>query len=89
MGVDTGFVISTWGFYGTVGGLSFAEEAMKIVKDGLELISESKKVELEGKWEQLRVDEIEHYFTKLELIREQMKLVLEANDAGDRSDEFV
>ncbi|KAH7864597.1 hypothetical protein Vadar_031540 [Vaccinium darrowii] len=39
------------------GGWSFGEEAVKIVKDGFELLSESKKVELEGKWEQLRVDE--------------------------------
>ncbi|KAH7864510.1 hypothetical protein Vadar_030375 [Vaccinium darrowii] len=78
MGVDTGFVISAGGFCESVSGWSLDEKAMKIVKDGLELISESKKVELEGKWEQLRVDEIEHYLKKMDLIREQMMLVLEA-----------
>ncbi|KAH7862486.1 hypothetical protein Vadar_005526 [Vaccinium darrowii] len=78
MGVDTGFVISTGGFCESVSGWSLDEEAVKIVKNGLELISESKKVELEGKREQLRVDEIEHDLKKLDLIREQMILVLEA-----------
>lgn len=40
--------------------------------------SKNKKVELEGKWEQLMMDETEHYLKKLDLIREQMMLVLEA-----------
>ncbi|KAH7847516.1 hypothetical protein Vadar_027067 [Vaccinium darrowii] len=71
------------GFYGSVGGWSFDEKAVIIVKDGLELISESKKVEFEGKWEQLRVDEIEHYLTKLDLIREQMMLVIETMKSYD------
>ncbi|KAH7864790.1 hypothetical protein Vadar_033857 [Vaccinium darrowii] len=89
MGVDTGFVISAGGFCESVRGWSLDEETVKIVKDGLELISESKKVELEGKWEQLRMDEIDHYLNKLDLIHEQMILVLDANDADDRSDEVV
>ncbi|KAH7838428.1 hypothetical protein Vadar_026253 [Vaccinium darrowii] len=52
--------------------------SVQIVKDGLEVISESKKVELEGKWKQLMVDEIEHYLKKVDLIGEQTMLVLEA-----------
>ncbi|KAH7845949.1 hypothetical protein Vadar_007873 [Vaccinium darrowii] len=62
---------------------SFDEKVVKIVKDGLELISESKKVDLEGKWEQLRVDEVEHYLTKLDLICEQMILVIETMKSYD------
>ncbi|KAH7845715.1 hypothetical protein Vadar_005123 [Vaccinium darrowii] len=70
-------------FYGSVGGWSFDEKAVMVVKDGLEFISESKKVELKQKWEQLRVDKIEHYLTKLDLIREQIMLVIEAMKSYD------
>ncbi|XP_058189312.1 probable transcription factor At1g61730 [Rhododendron vialii] len=66
------------GFCGSVGGLSLGE---KIVKDGLGLISDSNKVELEGKWKKLRVEETELYSKKLGLICEQMEAVLEGNIA--------
>ncbi|KAI8530490.1 hypothetical protein RHMOL_Rhmol11G0063200 [Rhododendron molle] len=62
------------GFCKSVGGLSSGE---KIVKDGLGLISDSYKVELERKWKKLRVEETKLYSKKLGLIREQTVAVLE------------
>ncbi|XP_058190357.1 STOREKEEPER protein-like [Rhododendron vialii] len=62
------------GFCGSVGGLSLGE---KIVKVGLGLISDSNKVELEGKWKKLRGEETELYSKKLGLMCEQMEAVLE------------
>ncbi|XP_058195947.1 probable transcription factor At4g00390 [Rhododendron vialii] len=49
-----------------------------VVKDGLELLSGSNKLEMMEKWRQFRVEEVELYLKRLELVREQGKLVLEA-----------
>ncbi|KAF7127944.1 hypothetical protein RHSIM_Rhsim11G0019400 [Rhododendron simsii] len=62
------------GFCGSVGGLSLGE---KIVKDGLGLISDSNKVELERKWKKLRVEETKLHAKKFGLLRKQTKAVLE------------
>ncbi|KAL6992701.1 hypothetical protein U1Q18_010815 [Sarracenia purpurea var. burkii] len=50
----------------------------EIIKDGLELISGPKKLELEEKWKKLRVEEVELYLKRIDLIHEQTKLVLGA-----------
>ncbi|KAG5561423.1 hypothetical protein RHGRI_004456 [Rhododendron griersonianum] len=80
MGVDAEVEVCAGGFWssgvcGSVSGLSLGKE---IVKYGLELISDSKNVELEGKWKKLRVEEMELYLKKVGLIREQAKVVLGA-----------
>ncbi|KAG5548477.1 hypothetical protein RHGRI_013979 [Rhododendron griersonianum] len=49
-----------------------------VIKDGLELLSGSKKLEMTEKWRQFRVEEVELYLKRLDLVREQGKLVLEA-----------
>ncbi|XP_059661274.1 probable transcription factor At1g11510 [Cornus florida] len=48
----------------------------EIIRDGLELIGGSKRLELEEKWKQLRVEEVELYLKRVELVREQTKHVL-------------
>ncbi|GFZ03176.1 hypothetical protein Acr_15g0017840 [Actinidia rufa] len=63
------------GFNRSIAGLGLEEE---IIKDGLEMIRGAKKLELKAKWEQLRVEEVELYLKRLDLIREQAMLVLEA-----------
>ncbi|XP_057513740.1 probable transcription factor At1g11510 [Actinidia eriantha] len=63
------------GFNRSIVGLGLEEE---IIKDGLEMIRGAKKFELKVKWEQLRVEEVELYLKRLDLIREQAMLVLEA-----------
>ncbi|KAG5524225.1 hypothetical protein RHGRI_031031 [Rhododendron griersonianum] len=62
------------GFCGSVSGLSSGE---KIVKDGLGLISDSSKVELERKLKKLRAEETKLYCKKLGLICKQTVAVLE------------
>ncbi|XP_057472240.1 GLABROUS1 enhancer-binding protein-like [Actinidia eriantha] len=59
---------------------NFGESSLEdeIMKDGLELIGGSKKLELEEKWKKLREEEMELYLKRVDLIREQTKLVLEA-----------
>ncbi|KAK7328028.1 hypothetical protein VNO77_22122 [Canavalia gladiata] len=47
-------------------------------KRGLELIGESKRVELEGKWKKLRTAEAELFAKRALLIGEQTRLILEA-----------
>ncbi|XAR65579.1 hypothetical protein NMG60_11009743 [Bertholletia excelsa] len=54
----------------------------EIMKDGLELLAGPKKVELQEKWKKLRVEELELYLKRVDLIREQTKLVLEALKAS-------
>ncbi|KAG4381026.1 hypothetical protein AAZX31_15G061200 [Glycine max] len=48
------------------------------VKRGLELIEESKRAELRGKWKKLHHAEMELFANRSELIGEQTKLILEA-----------
>ncbi|KAL6971806.1 hypothetical protein U1Q18_031487 [Sarracenia purpurea var. burkii] len=56
----------------------------KIIKDELELITVPKKFELEEKWKQLRVAEMELYLKRVDLIMEQTKLVMEAMRSSGR-----
>ncbi|GFS29838.1 hypothetical protein Acr_00g0008750 [Actinidia rufa] len=67
--------LGSFGFNRSIGGLGLEEQ---IIKDGLEMIRGAKKLELNVKWEQLRVKEVELYLKRLDLIREQAMLVLEA-----------
>ncbi|KAL2980510.1 hypothetical protein AAZX31_13G233100 [Glycine max] len=53
------------------------------VKRGLELIGESKRAELRGKWKKLHLAEMELFANRSELIGEQTKLILEALQASD------
>lgn len=54
-----------------------------VVKQGLDLISESKKAELEAKWRMLHIAEFELFVKKSQLISEQSKLILEAIKPSD------
>ncbi|KAL6989096.1 hypothetical protein U1Q18_014847 [Sarracenia purpurea var. burkii] len=71
----SGWVSRSIRFNRTIGESCLEDE---IIKDGLELITGSKKLELEEKWKKLRVEEVELYYKRVDLIREQTKLVLEA-----------
>ncbi|XP_057488444.1 probable transcription factor At1g11510 [Actinidia eriantha] len=71
----TAAVSQSIGVKRSIGESSLEEE---IMKDGLELIGSSKKLELEEKWKKLGEEEVELYMKRVDLIREQTKLVLEA-----------
>ncbi|PSS10336.1 Transcription factor [Actinidia chinensis var. chinensis] len=73
--MDVASNLGSVGFNRSIVGLGLEEE---IIKDGLEMIRGAKKLELKVKWEQLRVEEVELYLKRLDLIREQAMLVLEA-----------
>ncbi|KAM7530751.1 hypothetical protein LguiB_034161 [Lonicera macranthoides] len=62
-------------FGGSISDVKFQEE---IMRNGVELIKGDKKKELDEKWKKQRVLEAEVYLKRLDLIREQMNLVLEA-----------
>ncbi|GAB4831024.1 hypothetical protein Ancab_005039 [Ancistrocladus abbreviatus] len=49
-----------------------------IIKEGLKLLDSNKRAELEEKWRMLRVDEVEVYLKRVNLIREQTLLILDA-----------
>ncbi|KAJ0735509.1 putative transcription factor GeBP family [Helianthus annuus] len=50
----------------------------EIVKAGLELVEGSKRAELEAKWMKLKEEELELYVKRMELLKEQALIVLEA-----------
>ncbi|XP_042490152.1 STOREKEEPER protein-like [Macadamia integrifolia] len=50
-----------------------------IVKEGLRLVGTSKLKELEQKWSKLRKEEIDLFFRRMELMREQVKQLQEAS----------
>ncbi|KAK7302639.1 hypothetical protein RJT34_13532 [Clitoria ternatea] len=52
------------------------------MKKGLELMAESKKAELEGKWRKLRFAELELFSKRAILAGEQTKLILEALESS-------
>ena len=54
-----------------------------VVKLGLALIPESKKAELEEKWKNLNIAELELFVKKSQLVSEQSKLILEAIKSSD------
>ncbi|KAI3683179.1 hypothetical protein L1987_83679 [Smallanthus sonchifolius] len=56
----------------------------EIVKAGMELVEGSKRVELEERWRSLKKEELELYLKKMELVKEQALVVLEAvNSSGN------
>lgn len=57
-------------------GMPLTEEL--IMNKGLELLSGPKKVEMQQKWKNLKVLELEHFLEKVELLKEQAKVVLNA-----------
>ncbi|CAH1440026.1 unnamed protein product [Lactuca virosa] len=60
------------------GGIKIPITDEDIMNRGLELLSGPKKVELEEKWNDLKVQELKNYLRKLELMKEQGELVLNA-----------
>lgn len=62
----------------SMGGIRIPITDEDIMNRGLELLSGPKKVELEEKWNDLKVQELKHYLKKLELLKEQGELVLNA-----------
>ncbi|KAJ0623381.1 putative transcription factor GeBP family [Helianthus annuus] len=55
----------------------------EIVKAGMELAEGAKRVELEERWRSLKKEELEIYLRKMELVKEQALIVLEAvNTSG-------
>ncbi|KAI3740833.1 hypothetical protein L2E82_31307 [Cichorium intybus] len=59
-------------------GIRFPITDEDIMNRALELASGDKKAELEEKWNDLKVQEFKHYLKKLELMKEQGELVLNA-----------
>ncbi|KAD3069327.1 hypothetical protein R6Q59_016616 [Mikania micrantha] len=57
-------------------GLPITEEV--IVNKGLELLLGPKKVEMEERWKNLKVQELEHFLKKADFLKEQAELVLNA-----------
>ncbi|PON34664.1 Mediator-associated protein [Parasponia andersonii] len=54
-----------------------------VVKQGLDLISESKKAELEAKWKKIRLAELDLFVKRSQLITDQAKLILDAFKSSD------
>nr|XP_023876556.1 probable transcription factor At1g61730 [Quercus suber]POF23370.1 putative transcription factor [Quercus suber] len=50
----------------------------RVIKRGLKLIDEEKKVELEERWKEVELAELEVYVKQTELIKDQARLILEA-----------
>ncbi|GJW13362.1 GLABROUS1 enhancer-binding protein-like protein [Tanacetum coccineum] len=57
-------------------GLMVTDEG--IMSKGLELLTGAKKAEMEEKWKELKVQELEHFVRKVELLKEQAEVVLDA-----------
>uniref|UniRef100_A0A5B6YZZ7 Putative mediator-associated protein 1-like n=1 Tax=Davidia involucrata TaxID=16924 RepID=A0A5B6YZZ7_DAVIN len=58
--------------------LSLTESGKNLVMEGLSLIGSAKAKELEEKWNNFRIDEVELYLKRVDLIQEQTKSVLAA-----------
>jgi len=50
----------------------------RVIKRGLKLIDEEKKVELEERWKEVELAELEVFVKRTELIKDQARLILEA-----------
>nr|GEW96543.1 protein kinase-like domain, beta-lactamase/transpeptidase-like protein [Tanacetum cinerariifolium] len=61
-------------------GLMVTDEG--IMSKGLELLTGAKKAEMEKKWKVLKVQELEHFVRKIELLKEQAEVVLDAVTSG-------
>lgn len=57
-------------------GLRITDEV--IMSKGLDLLSGEKKVEMEMKWKNLKVEELEHFLKKVDILKEQAEIVLNA-----------
>jgi hypothetical protein len=57
-----------------------------ILKSEVELIEESKRVELERRWKELRVTELNCIVKRAELARDQARLILEVVQSSSSSD---
>lgn len=54
-----------------------------VLKQGFDLIAESKRAELEEKWKKLHLAELELYAKRTQLISDQAKLILDAYKSSD------
>ncbi|KAJ0845243.1 putative GLABROUS1 enhancer-binding protein family [Helianthus annuus] len=57
-------------------GLPITDEV--IMNKGLELVTGAKRVEMEAKWKNLKVQELEHFLKKVDVLKEQAEVVLNA-----------
>ncbi|XP_076948753.1 GLABROUS1 enhancer-binding protein-like [Bidens hawaiensis] len=57
-------------------GLPFTDEV--IMRKGLELVSGAKKVEMEEKWKDLKMQELQHFMKKVDVLKEQAEIVFNA-----------
>ncbi|XP_076941312.1 GLABROUS1 enhancer-binding protein-like [Bidens hawaiensis] len=57
-------------------GMPFTDEA--IMSKGLELVSGAKKVEMEAKWKDLKMLELQHFMKKVDVLKEQAEIVFNA-----------
>ncbi|KAK1422626.1 hypothetical protein QVD17_17912 [Tagetes erecta] len=67
-------------------GLPITDEG--IINKGLELVSGAEKVEMEAKWKNLKVQELEHFLKKMEVLKEQAEVVLNAIAKSVELDNF-
>ncbi|KAJ8761668.1 hypothetical protein K2173_004444 [Erythroxylum novogranatense] len=63
--------------------VEFGGMADYVVKRGLDLVDGEKKAKMEEKWRKLHVEEVELFLKRIELMREQAKLMLEAYKARE------
>nr|XP_043620468.1 probable transcription factor At1g61730 [Erigeron canadensis] len=59
-------------------GLVLGDEG--IMKKGLELLSGAKKIEMMKKWKELKVEELKHFMKKVDILKEQAGIVVDAID---------
>ncbi|KAG2688114.1 hypothetical protein I3760_09G079100 [Carya illinoinensis] len=57
-----------------------------VIKRGLELIGKDKRAELEERWKEVQMAELEVFVKRTELIRDQARLILEAYKAAAAND---
>ncbi|MFS8015343.1 putative transcription factor GeBP family [Helianthus anomalus] len=60
-------------YFGSMG-LPITDEV--IMNKGLELVTGAKRVEMEAKWKNLKVQELEHFLKKVDVLKEQAEVVL-------------
>ncbi|GMH07062.1 hypothetical protein Nepgr_008902 [Nepenthes gracilis] len=54
-----------------------------IVKEGLKLLDSNKRAELDEKWRTLKLAEVELYLKRVDLVREQTRLILDAMKSAE------
>ena len=55
-----------------------------VIKNGLDMIGGSEKVELEQRWKKLHIAQLELYIERIELVKEQAVLVLESLKSSEK-----